>query len=89
MGCDPHLKRLDHNDFFSAAFGQLVCLQDRNWLCLHAKTLFDDHYQSFRQDFQADSAYLAAKWGGVPMFGVKRQRRCGAGRAGGCGAWRV
>lgn len=62
VGYDPELKRVDHNDFFTSAYGRLVCVQDRDWRCLHAKTIFDDHYQAFRNDLAADAAYLAQKW---------------------------
>ncbi|MBK8460692.1 MAG: glycosyltransferase [Micropruina sp.] len=62
VGYDQRLKRVDHNDFFSSAFGRLVCVQDRGWTCLHAHTIFDQHYQSFRLDMDEDFAYLARKW---------------------------
>lgn len=62
---DDKLKRQDHNDFFTAAYGELVCVIDRAMVCLHAHSFFDAHYQSFRMDTSADAAYLAAKWAGV------------------------
>lgn len=61
---DDRLKRQDHNDFFTSAFGQLVCVIDRRMVCLHAHSFFDVHYQSFRMNTGADHAYLSAKWGG-------------------------
>lgn len=80
VGYDPRLKRLDHNDFFSSALGRLVCCYDRRWRCLHSQTLFDRHYQSFRNDIGADQHYLAQKWsaagqqvsGGVPAEALSR-----------------
>ena len=65
VGYDPLLKRIDHNDFFTTAYGRIVCVQDRAWVCLHAQTHFDAHYQSFRTDLAADFDHLARKWGSV------------------------
>ena len=62
VGYDRRLKRVDHNDFFTAAYGRLVCVQDGSWICLHARTVFDDSYQAYRTDMTADFAYLADKW---------------------------
>ncbi len=59
---DDRLKRVDHADFFTRAYGALVCVLDRSWACLHAGSLFDARYQSFRMDMGADSAYLVQKW---------------------------
>ena len=70
VGYDPHLKRVDHNDFFTTAYGRIVCVQDRTWVCLHAQTLFDAHYQAVRTDFSADLQYLAHKWGSVGAPGA-------------------
>lgn len=64
IGYDDRLKRLDHNDFFTAAYGELVCVIDHRMVCLHAHSYFDGHYQSFRTDTAADSRLLSDKWGG-------------------------
>ncbi|WP_432558821.1 PqqD family peptide modification chaperone [Granulicoccus sp. GXG6511] len=64
VGYDDQLKRQDHNDFFTSAYGELVCVIDRAMVCLHAHSFFDAHYQSFRMDTSADAAYLAQKWSG-------------------------
>lgn len=73
VGYDPLLKRIDHNDFFTTAYGRIVCVQDRAWVCLHAQTPFDAHYQSFRTDLSADFTHLAQKWGSteVPTTAVR------------------
>ena len=60
---DDRLKRVDHKDFFSSAYGRLLCVLDAKMVCLHAHSYFDPHYLSFRQDTAADFAYLAQKWG--------------------------
>ena len=60
---DDRLKRVDHKDFFSSAYGRLLCVLDDRMVCLHAHSYFDPHYLSFRQDTAADLAYLAHKWG--------------------------
>ena len=59
---DDRLKRVDHNDFFSSAYGRLLCVLDARMACLHAHSYFDPHYLSFRQDTAADLAYLGRKW---------------------------
>ena len=61
---DDRLKRVDHNDFFTSAYGRLLCTYDRDFVCLHAHGAFDAHYQRFRMDTAADFAVLAEKWGG-------------------------
>ena len=64
IGYDDKLKRVDHNDFFTSAYGRLVCVVDPAMVCLHAHSYFDAHYQSFRMDTSADQAWIAQKWGG-------------------------
>lgn len=64
IGYDDRLKRVDHNDFFTAAYGHLVCVVDPAMVCLHAHSYFDAHYQSFRMDTSADLRWIAQKWGG-------------------------
>lgn len=59
---DDRLKRVDHKDFFSSAYGRLLCVLDPRMVCLHAHSYFDPHYLSFRQDTAADLAYLGRKW---------------------------
>ena len=63
VGYDDRLKRVDHNDFFTAAHGRLVCVVDPAMVCLHAHSYFDAHYQSFRMDTAADLAWIGQKWG--------------------------
>ena len=64
IGYDDRLKRVDHNDFFTSAYGRLVCVVDPAMVCLHAHSYFDAHYQGFRMDTAADLAWIAQKWGG-------------------------
>lgn len=78
VGYDPRLKRLDHADFFTAAYGRLLCVQDPAWRCLHDHTYFDSAYQAFRNDVAADEAYLATKWSG--RSGVRSDLSPGARR---------
>jgi hypothetical protein len=59
---DDRLKRVDHTDFFSTAYGRLLCVVDEQMTCLHSHSYFDPHYLAFRQDTAADMAYLAGKW---------------------------
>ena len=59
---DGALKRVDHTDFFTSAYGSLLSVQDPQMVCLHAKSYFDPHYRSFRSDTAADLAYLTRKW---------------------------
>lgn len=61
---DDRLRRVDHNDFFTSAYGRLACVHDRALVCLHAHSHFDPHYQAFRMDTAADLAYLGEKWRG-------------------------
>lgn len=66
---DDRLKRLDHTDFFTSAYGRLLCVHDEAMMCLHTHSYFDPHYLAFRLDTAADSAYLAQKWGGRGVVG--------------------
>lgn len=59
---DENLKRVDHNDFFTRAYGVLLTVYDKQFYCLHAQPKFNNHYQSFRRDYGADMVYLNRKW---------------------------
>lgn len=75
---DDRLKRVDHTDFFTTAYGQLLCVYDAVMVCLHAHSYFDPHYLAFRQDTAADLAHLGQKWGGrgvVAADGVELDAR--------------
>lgn len=61
VGWDERLKRTDHADFFTRARGVLVSVYNQDLRCLHARSLFDDHYQAFRAD-RCDETYLADKY---------------------------
>lgn len=64
VGWDDRLRMVDHRDFFSRASGMLVSVQHNGVLAYHAQTPFDAHYARYREDVQADFAYLARKCGG-------------------------
>ncbi len=59
---DENLKRVDHNDFFTRAYGVLLTVYDKQFYCLHAQPKFNTHYQNFRCDYGADIVYLNRKW---------------------------
>jgi glycosyltransferase involved in cell wall biosynthesis len=59
---DDRLKRVDHNDFFTRAYGTLLTVFDRQFTCLHAQPKFNATYQAFRRDVAADLSYLGQKW---------------------------
>lgn len=59
---DDHLKRVDHNDFFTRCYGTLLTVFDQQFSCLHAQPKFNASYQAFRRDVGADLSYLAQKW---------------------------
>lgn len=59
---DENLKRVDHNDFFTRAYGTLLTVFDQQFTCLHAQPKFNASYQAFRRDVGADLSYLAQKW---------------------------
>ena len=71
---DDRLKRVDHKDFFSSAYGRILCVQDDRMVCLHSHSYFDPHYLAFRQDTAADFAYLAQKWGNRGGRVVRQER---------------
>jgi beta-1,4-N-acetylgalactosaminyltransferase 2 len=60
---DEHIRMVDHKDFFSRASGRLVVVLDTGNHVYHARTPFDPEYIRYREDTQADLAYLADKWG--------------------------
>lgn len=62
IGWDENLKRVDHQDFFTRAHGELLTVYDRHFYCLHAQPKFHAHYQSFRRDTRGDLRYLSRKW---------------------------
>jgi glycosyl transferase family 2 len=63
---DPRLKRIDHADFFSRAFGVLTTVFNPELKILHARTPFDRQYMSRRLDLGADRRLLAELYGGGP-----------------------
>jgi hypothetical protein len=63
VGWDPQLKRVDHADFFTRAFGVLTTVLNPRLACFHARTPFDREYMRSRLDVTADGEILAARYG--------------------------
>jgi hypothetical protein len=59
---DENLRMVDHRDFYSAACGRLVFVQDPRFVAFHARTPFDRTYTAYREDVAADLDYLRHKW---------------------------
>jgi beta-1,4-N-acetylgalactosaminyltransferase 2 len=64
---DENLRMVDHRDFFSRAAGRLVFVSAPQLVAFHARTPFDKTYASYREDVNADLAYLGRKWTGTPV----------------------
>ena len=64
---DENVRMVDHRDFFSSASGRLVFVSAPQLVAFHARTPFDKKYASYREDVNADLAYLARKWMGAPI----------------------
>jgi glycosyltransferase involved in cell wall biosynthesis len=60
---DPQLKRLDHTDFFTRAYGVLTTVFNPELRALHIRTPFDAKYMASRLDFAADRRLLADRYG--------------------------
>jgi glycosyltransferase involved in cell wall biosynthesis len=63
---DARLKRIDHADFFTRAFGLLTTVFNPELRILHARTPFDRRYMSRRLDLDADRRLLAELYGSPP-----------------------
>ncbi len=59
---DPQIKRIDHADFFTRARGILTTVYNNRLRCLHAKTPFDRHYMSYREDIKNDALILRRRY---------------------------
>lgn len=62
VGWDPHLKLVEHADFFGRARGVLNVAFDPELAVLHAKTPFDAQYMRRREGVARYQALLALKW---------------------------
>ncbi len=62
VGWTPELKRVEHADFFTRAQGVLLSVFNAKMRVLHAKTIFDDKYMSYRNDFAADYGILQSRY---------------------------
>ncbi|MEO5609103.1 MAG: glycosyltransferase family A protein [Ornithinibacter sp.] len=61
---DPAIRMVDHRDFFSRAAGEIVVVVAQSIRAYHARTPFDAHYTSYRDDTAADLRYLGRVWYG-------------------------
>jgi glycosyltransferase involved in cell wall biosynthesis len=61
---DPALKRIDHGDFFTRAFGVLTTTFNPHLKCFHARTPFDDTYMAKRLDLEASRKILEERYYG-------------------------
>jgi hypothetical protein len=61
---DPALKRIDHGDFFTRAFGVLTTTFNPNLKCFHARTPFDDRYMAKRLDLAESRRILDERYHG-------------------------
>lgn len=64
VGWDPEIKRLDHGDFFTRAYGVLLSVYWPGLICLHIRTLFDRRYTAKRMDLGSDTRVLARRYYG-------------------------
>lgn len=62
VGWDPQLKRLDHADFYTRAFGRLVTVFDPEIELLHTPTHFDQHYLKIRHNYSQDAIVLNRRY---------------------------
>jgi hypothetical protein len=60
---DPQLKRMEHADFFTRAFGVLTTVLNPELECLHARTPFNAEYMLRRLDLTGDDEILARRYG--------------------------
>jgi glycosyltransferase involved in cell wall biosynthesis len=63
---DPLLKRIDHADFFTRAFGVLTTVFNPRLQCFHARTPFDEKYMAKRLDLDESRRILAERYA-VPV----------------------
>jgi len=61
---DPRLKRMEHADFFTRAFGVLTTAFNPALKCLHAPTPFDAAYMRRRMDLADAARVLEERYGG-------------------------
>jgi glycosyltransferase involved in cell wall biosynthesis len=60
---DPRLKRMEHSDFFTRAFGVLTTVFNPDLRCFHARTPFDAEYMRSRLDLVAAGEILGKRYG--------------------------
>jgi hypothetical protein len=61
---DSALKRIDHGDFFTRAFGVLTTTFNPQLQCFHARTPFDDRYMAKRLDLAESRRILEERYFG-------------------------
>lgn len=59
---EERLRLIEHDDFFSRASGQLVCVQADGVRAYHARTPFDSFYMRFRNDVAESNAIVQELW---------------------------
>jgi glycosyltransferase involved in cell wall biosynthesis len=59
---DPHLKKMEHADFFTQARGVLTTVYDARLRCLHAKTPFELSYRRKRFDLAREYEILQERY---------------------------
>lgn len=64
---DEQLRMVDHADFFTRAYGELLIVLDERVRVYHARTPHDPHYVAYREDVSDDLRYLQRKWANAPQ----------------------
>ena len=65
VGWDPHIKRVEHAEFFTRARGVLATVYNEHLQCFHAQTFYDAHYMARRTDpaiLEADRRLIRARY---------------------------
>ncbi len=61
IGYDDNIRMIDHNEFFFRAAGNIVSAMSLNSYVLHYNNPFSKNYRKYRNDYQADLAYIKKK----------------------------
>lgn len=61
VGYDPHIRMIDHHEFFFRAAGQIVSVINPNARLLHDHNPFDRDYMKYRGDTCGDAVYIWQK----------------------------
>ncbi len=64
VGYDPNIRIIDHQEFFSRASEQMVCVLDPEAYIMHCHNLFEKpEYNKYRNDIMTDVQYVKNKHG--------------------------